>query len=308
MTTGVAQSPKQRRGLDLRGAYLQNVDLSGLPLDGLVAGAILPDAIPSGQARTPIGSLIRRVVVTIVISELHIPTIVMDGIDPEDLRAPHGSLSTAIARQIHAHGGTVERNVGDSVLAFFGLGTAHDDDPLRAVRAALDMQAAVRQFNQERQAVDPSFPALAMRIGIHMGEVAAASEGGEFLVIGAPLNVAASLRDRAPLGSIVVGQRTRASTINTGRYRALPAMRMSARPDMSLWEVVELSTRGQEKAPRELQNEPAHVDLEGANLSRAHLKGADLSRARLDRAERAPRGAHERSKPVSGATRACDLE
>src|SRR5258706_1713397 len=111
-----------------------------------------------------------RRVVTILFADLTSSTALADGMDAEDVRSLLSAFFATMARQIHRHGGTVEKYIGDAVMAVFGLPVAHEDDPVRAIRAALDMQRALRQFNEARLASDPSVPELEMRIGVNTGE------------------------------------------------------------------------------------------------------------------------------------------
>ena len=104
-------------------------------------------------------------------------------------------------------GGTVEKFIGDAVVAFFGLPAAHEDDPVRAIRAGLAMQHRLGELNSdlaERAGGD-----LRMRIGINTGEVFAHGGGiDEGLVTGEAVNIAARLQTLAAPGGVVVGQRT----------------------------------------------------------------------------------------------------
>ncbi|MBA2644368.1 MAG: AAA family ATPase [Solirubrobacterales bacterium] len=105
---------------------------------------------------------------------------------------------------VSAHGGTVEKFIGDAVMAVFGLPTAHGDDASRAVSAALELRDRVRA---EPLLAD----ALPIRIGLNTGEVVASREaetGGDFLITGDAVNVAARLQQGAGIWSIVAGERT----------------------------------------------------------------------------------------------------
>src|SRR5436309_1024124 len=114
-----------------------------------------------------------RRVVTIMFADIVSSTPLADRLDPEDMRAILAAYFNLMAEQIRRHGGTVEKYIGDAVMAVFGTPIAHEDDPDRAIRATLDMQAALARFNQRRQAQDPEATRLQMRIGINTGEVAA---------------------------------------------------------------------------------------------------------------------------------------
>jgi predicted ATPase/class 3 adenylate cyclase len=196
----------------------------------------------------------QRRVVTILFADLASSTALAEDLDPEDARALLAEFFGIMAREIHRHGGTVEKYIGDAVMAVFGLPVAHEDDPVRAVRAALGMQAALRQFNEERRAADPAAVELQMRIGINTGEVAAAgaaSEGRDFLVTGDAVNVAARLQQLASPGTILVGSRTWRATQGAVQYRDLPPaiVRNRARP-VKIWEALAMTDQSAVPTPR----------------------------------------------------------
>lgn len=222
--------------------------VSPLPLDdtasqhsGDRAGAL----VMANVTTPPEETTEQRRVVTILFADLTSSTALAEDLDPEDARALLAGFFGTMAREIHRHGGTVEKYIGDAVMAVFGLPVAHEDDPVRAVRAALDMQAALRQFNDDRLTVDPSSLELQMRIGINTGDVAAsgsASEGSDFLITGDAVNVAARLQQLASPGTILVGSRTWRATQGAVQYRDLPPamVRNRARP-VKIWEALAMT-------------------------------------------------------------------
>ncbi|MEO5676705.1 MAG: adenylate/guanylate cyclase domain-containing protein [Usitatibacter sp.] len=144
-----------------------------------------------------------RRVVTVLFSDVTGSTAMGEANDPEDVRALLGRYY-AIAREvIAAHGGTLEKFIGDAVMAVFGIPQAHGDDAERALVAALALRDAVAR--------DPQTAALALRIGVNTGEVVASrqSGAGDFLVTGDAVNVAARLQQHADPNAILVGERTR---------------------------------------------------------------------------------------------------
>ncbi len=196
----------------------------------------------------------QRRVVTVLFADLTSSTALAEDLDPEDARAILAGFFGTMAREIHRHGGTVEKYIGDAVMAVFGLPVAHEDDPVRAVRAAIDMRAALRQFNADRRAVDPAATELQMRIGINTGEVAAAggaSEGRDFLITGDPVNVSARLQQLAAPGSILVGSRTWRATQGAVQYSELPTatVRNRARP-VKIWEALAMTDQSAVPTPR----------------------------------------------------------
>jgi predicted ATPase/class 3 adenylate cyclase len=136
-----------------------------------------------------------RKVVTVVFCDLTGSTALGASTDPEALRATMRSYYEEMRAILERHGGTVEKFVGDAVMAVFGVPVAHEDDALRAVRAAWEMRAAV--------------PALGLqaRIGVNTGEVVTGE--GDTLVTGDAVNVAARLEQAASPGDVLVGVETR---------------------------------------------------------------------------------------------------
>jgi class 3 adenylate cyclase len=127
--------------------------------------------------------------------------------DPESTRRMLSRYFEAVRQVIERHGGTVEKFIGDAVMAVFGIPTLHEDDALRAVRAAQEMRAAVELLNQEMASA--SWPPIALRTGVNTGEVVAGeAAAGHTLVTGDPVNVAARLEQAAAPGEIVLGATT----------------------------------------------------------------------------------------------------
>jgi class 3 adenylate cyclase len=135
-------------------------------------------------------------------------------VEPEVLRGTLSEAFSGMRRVLTAHGGTVEKFIGDAVMAVFGVPVAHDDDPERAIRAALAMRETIAAMHRQ--------PALELRIGINSGEVVSGDdEHAESLVTGLPVIVAARLEQAAARGEILVGDLTRRLTV--GRFRYGPA-------------------------------------------------------------------------------------
>lgn len=135
-----------------------------------------------------------RKTVTILFCDLVGSTALGDDADPEVLRGLMARYHAELRRILERHGGTVEKFIGDAAMAVFGVPQAHEDDALRAVRAALEIKQAVEAFQ------------LSARIGINTGEVVAAP--GETLVTGDAVNVAARMEQAAESGEILIGEVT----------------------------------------------------------------------------------------------------
>jgi predicted ATPase/class 3 adenylate cyclase len=144
-----------------------------------------------------------RKLVSVLFADIVGSTALGEDNDPEVVR---GVLSTYFERVrdiVEAHGGTVEKFIGDAAMAVFGVPRLHDDDAERAVRAALAIQQAILDLNAQ------SALTLEARVGVNSGEVVAATDEREqFLVTGDVVNVAARLQQRAEAGEVLVGPLT----------------------------------------------------------------------------------------------------
>jgi class 3 adenylate cyclase len=217
-----------------------------------------------------------RRVVTMLFADITSSTALADGMDAEDVRALLGGFFATMTREIHRHGGTVEKYIGDAVMAVFGLPVAHEDDPVRAVRAALDMQAALRLYNEERAAADVAAPELKMRIGINTGEVvaaAAAAEGGDFLITGDAVNVAARLQQAAAPGTILIGPRTYRATVGAVVLRALASVRVRGKAaPLRAWQALALLDPSAAPMPRPRGVQGLRAPLVGRDLELSLLQ------------------------------------
>jgi class 3 adenylate cyclase len=135
-----------------------------------------------------------RKTVTIVFCDVVGSTAIGEALDPESLRRVMQHYFEAMRAAIERHGGTVEKFIGDAVMAVFGVPVLHEDDALRAVRAAAEMRDALPELG------------LRGRIGVMTGEVVAGTE--ERLATGDAVNVAARLEQAAQPGEVLVGQPT----------------------------------------------------------------------------------------------------
>ena len=145
-----------------------------------------------------------RKTVSLVFCDLTGSTALGDKMDPESLRRVITRYFNDMKQVLIRHGGTVEKFIGDAVMAAFGVPTMHEDDALRAVRAAVEMQQTIEEMNLDLEL--EWGVGLKARIGVNTGEVIAgdASEGHGF-VSGDPVNVAARLEQTAPPGEILIG-------------------------------------------------------------------------------------------------------
>ena len=156
---------------------------------------------------TPVSHREQRKTVTAVFCDLKGSTELGEALDSESVRRVVERYFAAMKAAILLHGGIVEKFIGDAVMAVFGIPTLHEDDALRAVRAAVTCVQALATLNEE---LEPRWGVvLQVRIGVNTGEVVAgdASQGQAF-VTGDAVNVAARLEQAAGDGEILIGQET----------------------------------------------------------------------------------------------------
>jgi class 3 adenylate cyclase/tetratricopeptide (TPR) repeat protein len=149
----------------------------------------------------------RRKVVTVIFADVVGSTALGEHVDPETLRWAMQRWFDRMQEAVERHGGTVEKFIGDAVMAVFGIPVSHEDDALRAVRAAAQMRAEGTALRDELRR-ERGFE-LAVRIGVNTGEaVTGAATGGGSFTTGDTVNVAARLEQAARPGDVLVGHDT----------------------------------------------------------------------------------------------------
>jgi class 3 adenylate cyclase len=146
-----------------------------------------------------------RKTVTVVFSDVVGSTAMGETLDPESVRRVMERYFDAMRAAIERHGGTVEKYIGDAVMAVFGVPQVHEDDAVRAVRAASEMRTALEALNPDLDR-DHGMT-LGSRIGVNTGDVVAGT-GDQKIVTGDAVNVAARLEQAASSGEILLGERT----------------------------------------------------------------------------------------------------
>ena len=147
-----------------------------------------------------------RKTVTVLFADVTGSTVLGEQLDPESLRRVMARYFDVARAAVERHGGTVEKFIGDAVMAVFGVPTLHEDDALRALRAAAELREALAALNEELER--DYGVALQLRMGVNTGEVVTGTE--ERLATGDAVNVAARLEQAARPGEILLGERTRA--------------------------------------------------------------------------------------------------
>ena len=160
-----------------------------------VCGAALAETAPAREMRK---------VVTVLFCDVSGSTALGERIDPESLRRVMARYFETAKAIVERHGGSVEKFIGDAVMAVFGVPTVHEDDALRAVRAADELRGGLGELNDELEAGYGT--RLELRMGVNTGEVVTGTE--ERLATGDAVNVAARLEQAASPGEVLLGEET----------------------------------------------------------------------------------------------------
>jgi class 3 adenylate cyclase/tetratricopeptide (TPR) repeat protein len=184
-----------------------------------------------------------RKVVTVLFADLVGFTSRSEQLDPEDVRATLTPYFARLREELERRGGTVEKFIGDAVMAVFGAPVAHEDDAERAVRAGLGIRDAMADMNEQ----DPDFD-LHVRVGVNTGEalilLGVHPLQGEGMAAGDVVNTAARLQTSAPVDGILVGETTYRATERAIEYRvAEPVDAKGKSEPVAAWEAMEARSR-----------------------------------------------------------------
>src|SRR4051812_4722914 len=210
----------------------------GTPLDVAALDRSDPERTQDANAE--------RRVVTVLFGDLSDFTAWAEELDPERVGAITDRLLAALSQAVDDVGGFVDKLTGDGIMAVFGAPTAHEDDPERAVRAAVAMQRAVRRLVADESG---GGRALGLRVGINTGEVLAGVQAGRaYTVVGDTVNTAARLSDATGVGAIWAGRDTALATMGVASWRTLPSLRLKGkREPVAAYELVRLRSHDAER-------------------------------------------------------------
>jgi class 3 adenylate cyclase/tetratricopeptide (TPR) repeat protein len=188
---------------------------------------------PLAQQRPP--AFEERKIVSVLFCDLVGFTAASEEQDPEDVRARIRPYHARLRQEIERFGGTVEKFVGDAVMAVCGAPVAHEDDAERAVRSGLAILDAIADLNE----ADPDLD-LQVRVGINTGEavvaVGARPDQGEGIVTGDVVNTAARIQSAAPVNGVAVSEQTYRATSRVFEYEQLAPVSVKGKAEpLSLW-------------------------------------------------------------------------
>src|SRR6476619_4229649 len=193
---------------------------------GMCGAALVPVAAPTREERK---------VVTILFTDLVGSTARAEGLDPEDVSATLSAYYAQLRAELERHGGTVEKFIGDAVMAVFGAPVAHEDDPERAVRAALAIRESIGDELQIRTAVNT---------GEALVTLEAKPGEGDAMVAGDVVNTAARLQGAAPVNGILVGEGTYRATRHVIDYHEAESVEAKGKAEpVKVWEAVGARSR-----------------------------------------------------------------
>ena len=180
-----------------------------------------------------------RKVVSVLFCDLVGFTARSERLDIEDVRGVLAPYYARLRVELEGFGGTVEKFIGDAVMALFGAPVAHEDDPERAVRAALAIREAIAELNDQDPGLD-----LHVRVGVTTGEALVMLDArpaeGEGMASGDVVNTAARLQTAAPVDGILVDEATWQATDRQITHRHAEPVQVKGKADpVGVWEVLE---------------------------------------------------------------------
>ena len=188
--------------------------------------------------RAPRSGAEERKIVSVLFVDLVGFTAASEKADPEDVRARLRPYHARVKQEIERFGGTVEKFVGDAVMAVFGAPVSREDDAERAVNSALRILDAIVELNEEHPDLE-----LTVRGAVNTGEamvtLGARPAEGEGIVAGDVVNTAARLQQSAPVGGIVVGETTYRATKDLFEYEPLEPVAVKGKAEsLPLWHAI----------------------------------------------------------------------
>lgn len=176
-------------------------------------------AAPGAESSSKADAGDRRVV-TVLFTDVSGFTSMSEKLDPEEVTEIVNQFFSVLTQPIYKYGGVVDKYIGDAIMALFGAPVAHEDDPLRAVSAAWEMQVAAKEYAAKlftRTGIQ-----LRIRVGLNTGLVVAGAVGGaqkqDYTVMGDTVNLAQRMESNAQLGGVLVTQETYKLTMDAFEF------------------------------------------------------------------------------------------
>ena len=254
---------------------------------------------PPAHAPAPQPAGATRKTVTVLFCDLTGSTELGEPLDPESLRGLMTRWYAAMREPVERHSGTLEKFIGDALMAVFGVPQVHEDDALRAVRAAVEMHERLARLNEELAA--EGRPLLQIRIGITSGEVIT-SDDATAVVTGAAVTTAKRLQEAAAPGEILIGDATRQLVENAAELEPVdPVQAKGKKKPVAAWRVIG-TIEGAEPFARRLDT--PLVDRSGRARPAPRRARRGGARAHLPPRHGVRRGRDRQVAPRGGARRA----
>jgi len=208
-------------------------------------GARVETVAPADEERRPITE--ERRTVTILFVDLVGFTERSDRADPEDVRRTLVPFHARVKEEIERFGGTLDNFIGDAAMGVFGAPVAHEDDPVRAVHAALAIIGSIEDLRRQ----DPD---LAVRIAVNTGEAVVSFGTGPQVgeaVAGDVVNTASRMQSLAPMNAVVIGAETRRAVRDRFEVEAMPPVAVKGKSEpLEVWRVVAERAEAQAESER----------------------------------------------------------
>ena len=204
-----------------------------------------------------------RRVVTILFSDVKGSTSLAENLDPEEVLDIMNGAFDVLIEPIGRYEGTLARLMGDAILAFFGAPIAHEDDPYRACRAALDILQGAKKFSQKLEA-EKGIKGFSVRVGINTGLVVVAEVGAdlrvEYTAMGDAVNVAARMESSAESGTILITEATKKLINNDFELAPVGPIKVKGKTEpINTYNVIGLAKK---------RNQPTHSSLNSPLIGR----------------------------------------
>ncbi len=168
-----------------------------------------PQALQEKMRAASLNIESERKPVTILFTDIVGSTSLAERLDPEEWKEIVSGAHRRVGEAVYRYEGTIAQLLGDGVLAFFGAPITHEDDPMRAVRAGLDIQRSIAEYTRELQGYVDNFR---LRVGINTGTVVVGNVGDdlhmEYLAVGDAVNLAARMQSEARPGHVLISEAT----------------------------------------------------------------------------------------------------
>jgi class 3 adenylate cyclase/tetratricopeptide (TPR) repeat protein len=230
-----------------------------------------PAPVPADQTAPPE----ERRQATVLFADLSGYTAAAERMDPEAVKALIDRTLRRLAQEVERFGGSVDKFIGDNVMGVFGAPVAHEDDPERAVRAGLGMQAAMEEVN--RASENSGGVSFSLRVGINSGEVMAGAVGDRYTVMGDVVNVAARLQAAGRPATVTVGESTYRASREAIAYDVLEPLSLKGKEEpVPAWEATATLTeprRGALRAQTPLIGREEEAGLLSSLVERVQREG-----------------------------------